>query len=65
MRTVSMISIINHGGSPMLAVYYNECDDNGNITKRNAKVPVYYAMGAMLDKVTELETLVKEKLDQQ
>lgn len=26
---------------------------------------VYYAMGAMLDKVTELETLVIEKLDQQ
>lgn len=49
----------------MLAVYYNECDDNGNITKRNVKAPVYYAMGAMLDKVTELETLVKEKLDQQ
>lgn len=49
----------------MVAVYYNECDDSGNITKRNAKAPVYYAVGSMLDKVTELETLVKEKLDQQ
>ena len=59
-----MISIINQGGEYIIAVYYNECDENGNITKRNAKAPVYYAMGAMLEKVTELEILVKEKLDQ-
>lgn len=60
-----MISIINQGGEYMIAVYYNECDENGNITKRNVKAPVYYAIGAMFDKVTELEMLVKERLDQQ
>lgn len=48
----------------MIAVYYNECDENGNITKRNVKAPVYYAVGGMLDKVKELDTLVKSRLNE-
>lgn len=59
-----MISIINQGGEYMIAVYYNECDENGNITKRNVKAPVYYAVGGMLDKVKELDTLVKSRLNE-
>lgn len=59
-----MISIINQGGEYMIAVYYNECDENGNITKRNVKAPVYYAVDGMLDKVKELDTLVKSRLNE-
>lgn len=59
-----MISIINQGSEYMIAVYYNECDENGNITKRNAKAPVYYAVGGILDKVKELDTLVKSRLNE-
>ena len=59
-----MISIINQGGEYMIAVYYNECDENGNITKRNAKAPVYYAVGDILDKVKELDALVKSRLNE-
>lgn len=59
-----MISIINQGGEYMIAVYYNECDENGNITKRNAKAPVYYAVGDILDKVKELDSLVKSRLNE-
>lgn len=47
----------------MIAVYYNECDENGNITKRNAKAPVYYAVGDILDKVKELDVLIKNRLN--
>ena len=59
-----MISIINQGGEYMIAVYYNECDENGNITKRNVKAPVYYAVSEMLNKVKELDTLVKSRLNE-
>lgn len=59
-----MISIINQGSEYMIAVYYNECDENGNITKRNVKAPVYYAVSEMLDKVKELDTLVKSRLNE-
>lgn len=59
-----MISIINQGSEYMIAVYYNECDENGNITKRNVKAPVYYAVSEMLDKVKELDALVKSRLNE-
>lgn len=59
-----MISIINQGGEYMIAVYYNECDENGNITKRNAKAPVYYAVSEILDKVKELDVLIKNRLNE-
>lgn len=59
-----MISIINQGSEYMIAVYYNECDENGNITKRNVKAPVYYAVSEMLNKVKELDTLVKSRLNE-
>lgn len=48
----------------MIAVYYNECDENGNITKRNVKAPVYYAVSETLDKVKELDALVKSRLNE-
>ena len=48
----------------MIAVYYNECDENGNIIKRNVKEPVYYAVSEMLNKVKELDTLVKSRLNE-
>ena len=48
----------------MIAVYYNECDENGNITKRNAKAPVYYAVSEILDKVKELDVLIKNRLNE-
>lgn len=59
-----MISIINQGSEYMIAVYYNECDENGNITKRNVKAPVYYAVGDILDKVKELDVLIKNRLNE-
>lgn len=59
-----MISIINQGSEYMIAVYYNECDENGNIIKRNVKAPVYYAVSEMLNKVKELDTLVKSRLNE-
>ena len=63
MKIVKIISIINQGGEYTIAVYYNECDEDGNIMKKNAKAPVYYAVGETLEKVQELEKLVKERLD--
>lgn len=63
MKIAKIISIINQGGEYVIAVYYNECDEEGNITKKNAKAPVYYAVGETLEKVQELEKLVKERLD--
>lgn len=59
-----MISIINQGSEYMIAVYYNECDENGNIIKRNVKAPVFYAVSEMLNKVKELDTLVKSRLNE-
>ena len=59
-----MISIINQGSEYMIAVYYNECDENGNIIKRNVKAPVFYAVSEMLNKVKELDTIVKSRLNE-
>ena len=59
-----MISIINQGSEYMIAVYYNECDENGNSTKRNVKAPVYYAVSDILDKVKELDVLIKNRLNE-
>ena len=59
-----MISIINQGSEYMIAVYYNECDENGNITKGNVKAPGYYAVSETLDKVKELDVLIKNRLNE-
>ena len=63
MKIVKIISVINQGGEYTIAVYYNECDEAGNIIKKNAKAPVYYAVGDTLNAVKALENLVKERLD--
>ena len=63
MKIPKIISIINQGGEYVIAVYYNECDEDGNITKKNAKAPVYYAVGDTLETVQALDKIVKERLD--
>lgn len=63
MKIPKIISIINQGSEYAIAVYYNECDEEGNITKKNAKAPVYYAVGDTLEAVQALDKIVKERLD--
>ena len=63
MKTVKMISLINQGGEYTITAYYNECDEKGNIVKKNAKMPAYYAVGDTLAEVQALEKLVKERLE--
>ena len=63
MKIVKMISIINQGGEYTIACYYNECDEEGNITQKNAKAPVFYAVNDILDTVKKMEELVKGRLD--
>lgn len=62
MKAIKMISIMNQGGEYSIAVHYNECDEEGNIIKKNAKAPVYYAVGSTLEKVIELENFIKERI---
>lgn len=63
MKTVKMISIINQGGEYTIAVYYNECDEDGNITKKNAKAPVFYAVGDILAATEQIESLIKARIE--
>lgn len=65
MKVVKMMSVINQGEEYTMSVYYNECDEEGNITKKNAKAPVYYAVGDILTAAKALETLVKERLNKE
>ena len=60
-----MISVINQGGDYAIAAYYNEYDTDGRIIKTNAKAPVFYATGEMLGKISEIESLVKEKINKE
>lgn len=60
-----MISIINQGGDYAIAAYYNEYGADGNITKTNTKAPVFYATGEMFNKISDIETLVKEKINKE
>lgn len=62
MKAIKIISIINQGGEYLLAVTYNEVDDDGNITKRNEKAPTFYAVNDMLEHVTAVEDAVKERI---
>lgn len=63
MKAVKMISLINQGGEYTISAYYNECDEEGNIIKKNAKMPAYYAVGETLTAVQTLEKLVKDRLE--
>lgn len=62
MKAIKIISIINQGGEYLLAVTYNEVDDDGNITKRNEKAPTFYAVNDMLEHVKAVEDAVKERI---
>lgn len=64
-RTVKMISIINQGGDYAIAAYYNEYGADGNITKTNAKAPVFYATGEVLSKISEIESTIKERINKE
>ena len=64
MKAIKIMSIINQGGEYSVTVTYNEVVDLGNVVKKNAKAPTYYAVGDVLEAVKQIETDAKARLEE-